>query len=318
VAKLERGESGMIKRNYPIRKFFDEYLQWTEMRHSASYHERNDLVIRNFKRFLDERMTNLSRLSQIKPHIIEDYQAFRLSEKTVRGIKPVTKRTVNIEVSSLKTFLNQAVKWEMLSSNPLADVDYLKEDDSKKIKALTENQVKKLLEEANGWFRPVLLTALYTGLREGEIIHLEWDDVDFKKRVIHIRRKDGWLPKSSGIIIRERDVAISKALADYLREYKNKGKFDDNRVFHNKYGEPLSAGLRKVLTRLTEKCGFSEITQFHALRHTYTTHLIKACKDPSVVQQQLGHSDIRTTMKYSDVTEERKRKAAESLDFGLK
>ena len=48
----------------------------------------------------------------------------------------------------------------------------------------------------------------------------------------------------------------------------------------------------------------------------YTTHLIKACKELSVVQQQLGHDNIRTTMKYSDVTEDRKKKAAESLDFG--
>ena len=47
------------------------------------------------------------------------------------------------------------------------------------------------------------------------------------------------------------------------------------------------------------------------------TQLIKACKDLSVVQQQLGHADIRTTMSYSDVTEERKRNAVELLDFGL-
>ena len=69
--------------------------------------------------------------------------------------------------------------------------------------------------------------------------------------------------------------------------------------------------------KLTEKCGFPEITQFHVLRHTYTTQLIKACKDLSVVQQQLGHADIRTTMRYSNVTEERKRNAVELLDFGL-
>jgi len=53
------------------------------------------------------------------------------------------------------------------------------------------------------------------------------------------------------------------------------------------------------------------------LKHTYTTHLIKACKDLTVVQQQLGHADIRTTMRYSDVTEDRKKSAVELLDFGL-
>ena len=148
-------------------------------------------------------MPYLTRLSQIRPSIIEEYQRFRLSEKTVHDSKPVTKRTVNIEVSNLKSFLNQAMNWDMLSSNPLDKVQYLKEDDSKPTRSLTEIQIKKLLEEAKGWFRPVFITATYTGLREGEIISLEWDDIDFEKRVIQIRCKSDWMPKSSGKKIRE-------------------------------------------------------------------------------------------------------------------
>jgi len=316
-AKIERGEAGLMKKDYPIGRFFKEYLNRTEMRHSISYHKRNDVVIRNFKRFLDEKMPYLTRLSQIRPAIIEEYQRFRLSGKTVHDSKSVTKRTVNIEVSSLKTFLNQAVNWDMLSINPLDKVQYLKENDSKPIRPLTDEQIKKILEEANGWFRPVLITAIYTGLREGEIINLDWDDIDIEKRMVHIRCKSDWIPKSSGKKIRERDIAISEVLADYLREYKKIGNFNDNRVFHNIKGKPLKPGLRKVFMKLTEKCGFPEVTQFHVLRHTYTTQLIKACKDLSVVQQQLGHADIRTTMRYSDVTEDRKKSAVELLDFGL-
>ena len=68
---------------------------------------------------------------------------------------------------------------------------------------------------------------------------------------------------------------------------------------------------------ITKKCGFPEITQFHALRYTYTIHLIKVCKDLTVVQHHLGHADIRTTMRYSDVTEERKRNSVELLDLGF-
>jgi integrase len=176
--------------------------------------------------------------------------------------------------------------------------------------SLTEEEARTLLTEANGWFRPVLLTALYTGLREGELINLEWDDVDFREGVIKARRKAGWIPKSSGRAIRERDVAIPRQLVEFLREYRRKSGDRDNRVFHNKDAEVLRPGLRKGLMRLTRKCGFPEVTQFHALRHTYATHLIKTCKDLAVAQEQLGHADIRTTMKYSDITLERKKKAA--------
>ena len=54
--KIERGEAGFMKKDYPIMKFFKEYLNRTEMRHSVSYHKRNDFVIRNFTKYLDEKM----------------------------------------------------------------------------------------------------------------------------------------------------------------------------------------------------------------------------------------------------------------------
>jgi integrase len=238
-----------------------------------------------------------------------------MNEVTPYGKTPIKKRTINIEISSIKTFLNRAVTWDLLSTNPLRNMEYLKEDDSKVIRALTEEEAHKLLETANGWFRPVLLTALYTGLREGEMINLEWDDVDLKQCVIHIQRKSGWLPKSSGKSIRERDVAIPEQLAEFLAEHKKKSHGEDNRIFHNKYGDELKPGLRKVLMRLTAKCGFPDVTQFHALRHTYATHLIKMSKDLTVAKEQLGHVDIRTTMRYTDLTRDRKRAAAQLLDY---
>jgi len=200
---------------------------------------------------------------------MEKYQRFSLSEVVPNSGKPIKKRTVNIEVGSLNPFLNRAVKWDMVSSNPMDGVEYLKEDDSKKIPALSEEEVQRLLKEANGWFRPVLLTALYTGMREGELISLEWDDVDFKGSVIRIRRKSKWIPKSTRRTIRERDIAIPKALADFLKDFRNKKNSSDNRVFRNKDGDELKPGLRKVLMRLTAKCEFPEVTQFHALRHKY-------------------------------------------------
>jgi len=316
-ARLERAEAGLLNKDYPTLTFFDEYLERTKDKHAPAYHNRNARVIKQFKRFLQSERPYLKKLSQIRPEVIEAYQRFRLAEVVPKTGKRIKKRTVNIEVSSLKTFLNKALKWDMLSANPLEGVENLKEDDSKKIRALTEDEAVRLLEEADGWFRPVLLTALYTGMREGELINLEWGDVDFAEGIVKVRRKSGWIPKSSGKAIRERDVAIPQQLVEFLREYRKKSERDDSRVFHNKDGEKLKPGLRKALMRLTRKCGFSEVTQFHALRHTYATHLIKTCKDLAVAQEQLGHSDIRTTMKYSDMTLERKKKAAEGLTYGV-
>lgn len=89
-AKIERKEAGLLQKDYPLRHFFEEYLERTEMRHSASYQNRNDLVIRNFLRFIENCTPHLSKLSQIIPHVIEEYQRFRLSENTVQGIRKRT------------------------------------------------------------------------------------------------------------------------------------------------------------------------------------------------------------------------------------
>ncbi|GMW01804.1 MAG: hypothetical protein AMXMBFR84_29410 [Candidatus Hydrogenedentota bacterium] len=316
-AKLERGEAGLEKKDYPIEKFFKEYQTRTEPRLSASYHRRNQQIFDHIARFLeDTKRGHITRLSQLTPGLIEEYQAHRMKQKAAQTKKPITKRTVNIEVSSLKTALNKAVKWGLLVSNPLQGIEKLKEDDSKVIRALTQDEARELLTAADEWFKPILLVAMYTGLREGELIHLQWDDVDFDQRVIRIRRKAGWNPKSSGRNIREREIAIPSDLISFLKSYKKTHKNpNDEWVFHMRDGSQLRSGLRKNLMRLTKRLGFAEVTQFHALRHTYATHLIAACKDVTVAKELLGHVDIRTTMRYTDVTADRKRQAVELLSF---
>jgi site-specific recombinase XerD len=125
------------------------------------------------------------------------------------------------------------------------------------------------------------------------------------------------MPKSSGRGISERDIALTDGLVTFLKMHKLKDMKKDNWVFHNRDGEQLRPGLRKVLGRITKKLGFPEVTQVHALRHTYATHLIKCCKDIAVAQAQLGHTDIRTTMKYADMLSEHQAKAANMLDYGI-
>jgi integrase len=316
-AKQERKDANLEPRDHDLREFFQEYLDCTRNNVSANYHRRNVITIKNFLKFLDKKHLRTKQLSQLNLKLFEEYMAWRLRQKNQQNGRPIKKRTVNLEVSALKTFLNKAVKWQYLHNNPLIHVEYLKQDDSKKIRSLTAVEVQQVLDNSPEWFYPILFTMLYTGMREGEIIHLEWDDVNFDKRMIHIRKKDFWMPKSSGRGIRERDIALTDGLVTFLKMHKLKDGGKDNWVFHNRDGKQLKPGLRKVLGRITKKLGFPEVTQVHALRHTYATHLIKCCKDIAVAQAQLGHTDIRTTMKYADMLSEHQAKAANMLDYGI-
>ncbi|MBI5554800.1 MAG: site-specific integrase, partial [Elusimicrobia bacterium] len=315
-AKQERKDANMEPRDCELKKFFAEYMAFTENNDSPKYHRRNEITVRHFMDFLEKKHPRISRLSQLSLKLFEEYMTWRLGQSR-NGGKPIKKRTVNLEISALKTFFNKAMKWQYLHANPLTHVEYLKQDDSKKIRSLTAVEVQKVLENSPEWFYPVLFTMLYTGMREGEVIHLEWNDVDLVKGVIHIQKKDFWTPKSSGREIRERDIALTEGLVTFLKMHKLKDKREDTWVFHNRDGEQLAPGLRKVFGRITEKMGFPEVTQIHSTRHTYATHLIKCCKDIAVAQAQLGHTDIRTTMKYADMLTEYQTQAANMLDYGV-
>ncbi len=120
----------------------------------------------------------------------------------------------------------------------------------------------------------------------------------------------------SGKGIRERDIALAEELVTFLKMHKLKDKREDTWVFHNREGKQLAPGLRKVFGHITDKMGFPEVTQIHSTRHTYATHLIKCCKDIAVAKAQLGHSDVRTTMKYADMITEYQTQAANMLDYG--
>jgi len=315
-AKLERKEANLEPRDHNLREFLAEYMECTLNTVSPNYHRRNWITINNFLAFLEKKHPRIKQLSQLNLKLFEEYMFWRLKQKNRQNERPIKKRTVNLEVSALKTFFNRAVKWQYLHANPLTHIEYLKQDDSKKIRSLTEREVRQVLANSPDWFYPIIFTMLYTGMREGEVIHLEWSDVDFEKRVIHIRKKDFWLPKSSGRGIRERDIAMTDGLVTFLKKHKLRDSQKDNWVFHNRDGEQLKPGLRKVFARITQKLGFPEVTQIHSLRHTYATHLIKCCKDIAVVQAQLGHSDIRTTMRYNDMMPDHQAQAANMLSYG--
>ena len=139
----------------------------------------------------------------INHEVIEEYQRFRKRAKAPNGVDPIKNRTINIEVTSLKTMFNKAIKWGLLHANPLDYVEHLKTNDSIKVRPLSVEEVQILLQNIPRSYFPIFYTATHTGLRECEIINLQWRDVDFKGKKIRIRTKtldDGeqWTPKSSG------------------------------------------------------------------------------------------------------------------------
>ncbi len=152
-----------------------------------------------------------------------------------------------------------------------------------------------------------ILELLYaTGLRVGELVSLEWRDIDLEARVLRVLGKGG----------KERMVPFGKAAADALRAWLDEWEavraagrdLDDSRepLILNARGGRLSArSVRRVLDRWVKEAALVEGVHPHTLRHSFATHLLEAGADLRSIQELLGHSSLATTQKYTHLDVDR-------------
>jgi integrase len=169
----------------------------------------------------------------------------------------------------------------------------------------SKEDIRRILEAAQGRWRPLLVTAALTGLRASELRGLTWDAVDFESRALHLRRRmDFWgtagAPKSAA---GRRSVPMSPMVANTLREWKLAcPKGEANLVFPNTLGrvETLSnmriRGLLPVLQKLAMFNADGSVKfHFHSFRHFAASHWIDMGFQPKKVQTMMGHANISVT-----------------------
>jgi integrase len=182
--------------------------------------------------------------------------------------------------------------------------------DSTQPRFLTEKEYKLFLKNCEEDIYPIFFTFLSTGLRLGELLHLQWGDIDLKRKKLSIRKKDFWIPKTS-----EREIPLSEGMMAMLSKIRP-SKFDTKDfVFPGKDGKVLRRKLRNDLIRIAEKTGISDFTKVHSLRHTFASHLVMKGVDLPTVQRLLGHASIQTTMIYAHLAPDHLAEAVNKLDL---
>ncbi len=220
--------------------------------------------------------------------------------------------TINIVLLVLKRMLRIAQEWKIISGNPRLKL--LKKGE-KKFDFLSFEEADRLIEVAPPDLRIAIMIALKAGLRIGEIIGLQWNDIDFDNATIIVRRSisDGNIgPTKSG---RSRTVDIPRSLVEALRAHRHsKGLY----VFCRPDGSPMTEGRMNALrTKVLCNAGISRegsVIGWHDLRHTYASHLAMKGVPLKVIQELLGHSTIDMTMLYAHLSPETKRSAVQVLD----
>jgi integrase len=226
-------------------------------------------------------------------------------------------RTINKSLTLLVMIFNYAARHRWVDYNPAEHVEKLRAPVSPDGEALDSNiltpaEVRTLIEAAeparraaNGelaatGYRLIIQTAVFTGMRSGELRGLQWGDIDWLSRQIHVRRawKEGEFtqPKTQASV---RRIDLPEFLVNELREWRlacPKGKHD--LVFPNLVGNPISAAnlLQRGFYPALRRAGLRRI-RFHDLRHTFASLLIANGEDIVRVSRLLGHASPAITLK---------------------
>lgn len=266
----------------------------------------------------------------------------------LREIKPLHCQTVLNQMASrysnsvieqtrlvMRMMFDSAVENELLAKNPVTkSVKCTGGKKAKTMRALTIEEQKLFLKTIKGtssYNQYALL--LQTGLRTGEMIGLRWTDVDFEKRILHIRRTMEYQHSTGRWSIGEpktknsvRDVPLTQEAINILKNQKEKllsqnicsTEFSDH-VFLCKNGTPTTnSTYDSKLFYYCDKAGIERFSM-HVLRHTFATRCIEGGMRPKTLQMILGHSNIGVTMNlYVHVTDEEKAKEVRSIEKKLK
>jgi site-specific recombinase XerD len=194
-------------------------------------------------------------------------------------------------ISALKCFYLHGM---LLNVNPAKSIPLPKKE-HRYPDILSRNEVKRILSKPANIKHRFLLTLIYSGgLRVGEVVNLKIADLDFERRMIHIKKGKGR---------KDRFVMLSEKAVSVYEEYKRQVMLNDWLFPGAKYGTHLSIrSAQAVFTRVCENLDLQKDVSIHSLRHAFATHLLEDGVDLRYIQELLGHKSSKTTEIYTHVT----------------
>jgi len=317
---LMRGELKLDVSDCSIERLFTDYLEYSAINHRPSTTRRYEGAIRYFHIFLGHFYPRVKRVGQLSLNVFEKYKHFRRTTdpKSINAqlsgdmrypanCTVAKTKTVNYEIKTLKSVFEFGIRRGLCSVNPARGVSLLRIDDAKQPRFLSGDECQILLENAGSEY-PIYFTLLNTGLRLGELLNLQWSDINFSRKVLMVRGKSDWKPKAG-----EREIPLNQGVLNLLRDIKPKRARKSDYVFQFKRRDTAARILRKRLARLCREHGL-EAFSLHDLRHTFASQLVMNGVDLATVQQLLGHRDIQTTMIYAHLAPDHLAGAVRKLD----
>ena len=235
--------------------------------------------------------------------------------------KPLAPKTIRHHYATLANIFSYAMKQEVILKNPMENVDCPKTQ-RKKVDAFTEEQARKFfqcLSECPLDFRCMLSLLITTGIRRGELMGLQWGDIDFEHCTLSINRNITYTP-ASGIVVGTpktgcsiRQIPLMSSVASLLLEFRNSADWNRQDYLFPKDGSPaLPRDPNSVTRRVKRFMKLHDLPDMspHDLRHSCATLLLSNGADVKSVQEILGHSNASTTLNFYVRSDMHQMKAA--------
>ncbi len=288
------------ERDILMIELFNAYQKWYESHSRARKRSKEAHIYRI--RLLKDFFGGL-RAGEVSWWTIENYKSKRLKSG-------VSKVTINKELKILKSVFNRA-KALGLYNGEIPKIEAFKEGGEERVRYISPEEAQRLVDACPEWFKPVVIFALNTGLRAGEIFSLTWENVDFDNKVIRIESESTKTKEVYTIPMNENVMSLLRR----VKERQEAENINHGYVFTNSKGLPYKyedRTYRRVFITACKKAGIKDF-RFHDLRHTFASWVAMNSKDIYAVQHLLHHKDLRMTKRYAHLTEEYLQEIVESI-----
>jgi integrase len=330
LAESIRGTLPQTKTKKKSPPTLDEFIknEYSNWRYTSRKNPKKDIngLLTNFS----EEFGKLP-LSDISPLALDKWRSKRIAA----NIKHIT---VNRNIAILKALLKKAEEWGIISESPLqkykltrventAKVRYLNADEEKRLmNALTsrDEKLKSSRARFNKWrternypllpdlmqyhfadhLTPMILVSLNTGLRQGELFGLKWENINFDRAVLTVTADTAKSGKT-------RHVPINSAILEIFNKWRDQ-MADSDLVFASKKTGEIFNNVKKAWASLLDSARIEKF-RWHDMRHHFASRLVMAGVDLNTVRELLGHSDLKMTLRYAHLAPEHKANAVEKL-----
>jgi integrase len=294
----------LLKRDAPVPsatpKMFSEvvaeYLDFKRAKGKRSV-EGDVVALKRFAAFFGE----ATPITAITAQAIAQYDRERVTQTSRLG-RSIAPASVNRELACLRHLLRLAEEWGYVEKAPRI---HMAREPEGRLRFLEEPEAVRLLDACrdskNPWLFAIVVTALNTGMRRGEILGLTWERIDFARGVLQLEQtKNG----------RRREIPMNQAVDRALSALG--GPQSEGYVFRRADGSAWGA----IRTAFERACRESKLAdfRFHDLRHTSASWLIMRGRSLKEVQELWGHRTFTMTLRYAHLSPDRLRDAVASLD----